>query len=153
MNLQLSFSPKLATLSFDLELASRLNLLDATMYSMSSWHSSLISFSREALSSGSLINDSTAKTCSLQTSWMMVLASSTWVSGSDMSLLRSAILRSFLKTSRSLSRSCALARRPRVSARARWRARCLTHLLVVPLTFLPELLAEQTTTSLFPPLR
>lgn len=61
MNLQLSLSPKLTTRSLDLELTSSLKRLAAWMYSISSWHSFVMSALSGSLSSGFVMKESTAK--------------------------------------------------------------------------------------------
>lgn len=122
MNRQLSLSPKLTTLSLDLELTSSLKRFDAWMYSTSSWHWLWMSCLRASLRSASRTEDSAAARWSLQMSWMMPLAScinSAWVASAPQA---ASMFRSRLYTSRSL--------------------------LVVPVAFLPELRAEQTTAIL-----
>ena len=102
MNRQLSFSPKLMTRSFDLELTSRLNLLVAMMYSINSWHSALSLEMRAALNSGSLTNVSEAATWSLQTSRMSPAACSISSCCFSSELMGVAMFFNLLKTASSL---------------------------------------------------
>ena len=103
MKRQLSFSPKLTTRSLDLEFTSRWKRFAATMYSARSSHSPSISWESLFLISGSFMNDSTAKICSLEMSRIMVRACSTRSCCNASSLLAAATLSSFLKISSSLA--------------------------------------------------
>lgn len=102
MNLQLSFSPKLTTLSLARELISSLKRLAASRYSMRSWHSLSVSSQNWSLSLGSLMNSSPAATWSSRISWTMRLASLSRHSCDVSSHGAATMVRSLPKTSNNL---------------------------------------------------